>query len=115
MRRTTEDSITGGASLEFNVPAGMHCNHSWPRPFSAFPGDIGYVSGPDYGSTANWYQWRRGFYGNADYHAGSPGAFDGTDFYIQVRLKFSPSFFLGDNPNPPGKVAFIDIAGGGNQ
>jgi hypothetical protein len=107
------NGIGNGGCIQFSVPAGSHCNHSWPRPFSAFPGDVGYVSGPDYGSTSDWYKWRQGFYGHSDYHASSPGAFVGTDYYIQFRVKFSPSYF--NSGNPGGKLAYIDIAGGGNQ
>jgi hypothetical protein len=112
LQRVTTDLIGNSACLEFNVPSGSHCNHSWPRPFSAFPGDVGYVSGPEYPSNAydNWYKWRNGFYAHSSYHT-TPN-FVGTDFYIQFRLKFSSNFF---NGNPSGKLAYIDIAGGGDQ
>lgn len=113
LQHSTADGIGSGACVEFNVPAGAHCNHSWLRPFSAFPGDIGYAGGPSYGSSSDWYKWRQGFYGHRDYHASSPGAFVGTDFYLQMRLKFSRSYF--SSKNPPGKLFYIDIAGGGNQ
>lgn len=111
MTRDTSDGIGKGASLLFSVPAGSHCNHAWPRPFSALPGDVGYVSGPDYTNVNNWYQWRYGMYGNQAYHDTQPN-FVGTDFYIQFRVKMSSSFF---GSNPPGKLCFIDIAGGGDQ
>lgn len=111
MTRDTSDGIGKGASLLFSVPAGSHCNHSWPRPFSALPGDVGYISGPDYTNVNNWYQWRYGMYGNQAYHDTQPN-FVGTDFYIQFRVKMSSGFF---GSNPPGKLCFIDIAGGGDQ
>ena len=111
MTRDTSEGIGKGCSLLFSVPAGSHCNHSWPRPFSALPGDVGYVSGPDYTNVANWYQWRYGVYGNIAYHSSQPN-FVGTDFFIQFRVKMSSSFF---GTNPPGKLCFIDIAGGGDQ
>jgi hypothetical protein len=119
-RLNPSDGIMGNGCLEFYTPAGQHCNTQWCRPFNPFPGDQGYQSGnpgmPNQPANWNnaWSSWRYGLYGNQDYHDGSANWL-GTDFYIQFRYKVSASAFSDPlNPNL-GKLAFVDLCGGGDQ
>jgi hypothetical protein len=46
-----------------------------------------------------------GHFGHSSYHAGSPGQFVGTDYYVQYRVKFHPNRF---NPEEPiGKMLML--------
>lgn len=125
-RHITSDYITGSGCLELYTPANAHNNMVWARPFSAFPGDVGYTSGPAYPSDypTNWFKYRRGCYGHPDYWVDNPSAndyggisWDGHDFYMQFRTKISASCFDAANQaiQLTGKFALIDICSGSNQ
>ncbi len=118
--KSTDGIVPGSGCIEFNIPAGVHSRSHWHRFFSTFPGDKGYVAGSSASSTniptpQLWYQWRKGFYAHQDYHTDTN--FVGTDFYIQYRVKFSSTAYgtFNGQSQPSGKLAFIDIAGGGDQ
>jgi hypothetical protein len=105
-RHITSDGITGTGCMEIVVPTGGTSQSGWWRPFSALPGDIGYVSGPAWTPSTKkdmTQAWNRGFYGHQDYH--SMGQYDGTDFYIQYRGKFQGTRFTAGNPD--GKFAYV--------
>jgi hypothetical protein len=129
------DGFAGGGSLSLNVPTGGLSNPAWIRPYSALvAGDNGRsVADPAAGGALTRRKWnhsygydqpwnfRTGFYGHQDYHTqyatwqGQSDVWDGTDFYIQFRVKFSASRWQGGiwngnegSGNPPGKLVFID-------
>lgn len=104
-RYRSDDGITGGC-LETFRPAGNTEPPEWWRPFSPLvgtgngrgvndPGASGTIAAQAYAPTDGGNQiqnWgNRGFYGNAAYHSAYPGAFDGTDYWMQVRVKISAS------------------------
>ena len=102
VRRLTNDGITGSC-LEIFRPAGSSDGAVWWRPFS--PLDTGNGK-PENDPAANdslsvlpWTpsqggsemeRWQPGYYGHANYHAGHPGRFDGTEYYFQCRVKMDP-------------------------
>jgi hypothetical protein len=131
VKHITSDGITGGGCLEINVPTGGIANGGWWRPMSAIrAGDNGKATADlaDGGSlpARAWnatrrsenYDWRGGYYGHIDYHRqfstwqGRSNLWDGTEFYLQFRVKQSASRWLPRSPqNPYGKLMFIDITG----
>jgi hypothetical protein len=121
-RWVSGDGFAGGGCMELNIPTGGTCNSGWWRPFSPLngagngrgandPGANGSVPVKTYNpNDRNQYNWQLGYYGHNDYRTSS---FDGTDFYIQTRVKFSSGR---SNPgNPPGKLIYIDVPAGGDQ
>jgi hypothetical protein len=129
----TTDGILGGGCLKERVPAGQRQNNAWERPFSAFPGDRGYVGSDvrEYKTiltqdcSNNTYYYRRGLYGHTDYAASTKNASAPTtqwewkthsgSLYIQFRCKISASYFsqsLVANEGR-GKFLYIDLTGGG--
>jgi hypothetical protein len=120
-----------GSALEYLTPPKSVMYHAWSRPFSAVPGDRGWVDDGrlDYlkWRAASQYNqpnvWRQGLYGKSTYHSKNRPAggtttdwrWDGTDFYLQARVKISASAWdpLNLAKIPAGKLAFFDLMGGG--
>lgn len=101
-RRLATDGVTG-ACLEILRPAGTADNSHWWRPLSPIvgtgngrgandPGAAGTVAVQPYAPTQGGGQiqqyGRRGYYGHASYHSGN--VFDGTEYYLQMRVKMDP-------------------------
>jgi len=128
-RRITSDGITGTGCLEINIPTGGTCASGWWRPMSPFrkgdngkttddPGANGTITPRAWNSanTTQTYDFRGGYYGHNDYHTaswqGHTNVWDGTDFYLQFRVKMPASRWQPTAPyNPYGKLVFIDITG----
>jgi hypothetical protein len=107
VRRITTDGITGGGCLEIYHPAGEAGNSVWWRPFSPItgsgngrgvndPGANGSIAPQAYSPSDGGSQisaWgSRGFYGHPKNQTGGPSAsWDGTEYYLQVRVKISGS------------------------
>jgi hypothetical protein len=132
------DGFAGGGCVQVNVPSGSTTGDAWWRPFSALkagqPGSSGGVgnglpyndpaangtlSVNSYDSSAPSvnYNWQRGYYANAAIQTefpywpdpGNTGVYDGTDFYIQMRIKIQSTRWAAGNPS--GKLLFIDTTG----
>jgi len=118
-RRNTSDGVTGGGCLEILRPAGTRDGSHWWRPFSPLPGSgngrgvddpaaNGTLAIQPYQATdggSQVYDWgRRGYYGHASYHEGS--VFDGTSFYLQMRVKMDPRRTAAGN-SLVGKLTFL--------
>ena len=98
------EGVDGNGCLEILRPAGSdEVGSHWWRPLSPIvgtgngrgvddPGASGAIPAQAYASTdhgsqiSNWGD--RGFYGHSSYHAG--GGFDGTEYYLQLRVKMDP-------------------------
>lgn len=95
--------VGGGGCLECLRPAGTSEANDWWRPLSPIvgsgngrgiddPGAGGTITPQAYAPTsggsqiANWGE--KGYYGHISYHSG--GAFDGTEYYLQMRIKMDP-------------------------
>jgi hypothetical protein len=116
------------------ITPGVNPNASWNRPFSpirgtdngrgiddpgangtlspqAWPHHSGYVSTPQLAA------WKKGWYADASYWdhptRGTPAgfSFDGTEFYIQFRVKISANRFRAGQPD--GKLFFVSMTGTG--
>ena len=120
-RRITTDGITGGC-LEIVRPAGSAESAGWWRPFSPLDGAGNGTGTSDRAANGtltvrSWNasdpnqngSWDYGYYGHSDYHSGA--IWDGTDFYIQFRVKISGSRWTGGNSDYSGKIAFIGTTG----
>ena len=96
------DGITGGGCLSMVLTVAQQPQGAaWWRPLSPLtspgngkaqndPGANGSISAKAYdpsnaSEVQNWNQG--GFYGHPDYHAASPGQFDGHGYYLQMRYK----------------------------
>lgn len=110
IRRITTDGITGGGCMEI-WREGTADLQGWWRPFSPLKGgwpgngkaadDPGARDGrhiaprawdPTSGSpSAITPNHTVGYYGHSSYHALDPGHFDGTEYYLQVRVKVDPN------------------------
>jgi len=120
-RRITTDGIagTGGGCLEIVRHAGSGGDTSeWWRPFSPLraggngkpaddPGANGTItrktwSVSDGSSTTSG--WSGGYYGHSSYH--SSGGFDGTEFWLQARVKMDPNRAASNNPQT-GKLFYF--------
>jgi len=99
VRHNASDGITGGC-LEIFRPTGSKDGAVWWRPYSALdtgngkpepdPAANGTVPVRPWAPQQDGSQtrtWQPGYYGNAAYHPGRPGRFDGTDFFFQCRVK----------------------------
>jgi len=118
VRRITTDGITG-ACLELHRPAGSNDPSVWWRPFSPMdtgsgkpvddPGANGTITPKTWVATQGGSQIANcdtGFYGNTVYHSASPGQFDGTEFYLQMRVKVDPE--ITNQPSSPrGKMLYF--------
>lgn len=120
-RRVSSDGPTGNC-LEIYRPAGSSEVAGWWRPFSpldaastgkgaADPAANGSLTARAWDSSnpSQNGQWTYGYYGHADYHSGD--TWDGEEFYIQFRVKFSASRWTGGNASYDGKLAFIGVTG----
>ena len=121
-RRNTSDGVTGGGCLEIFRGAGSSEGAQWWRPFSpmtapgngrasADPGANGSVPVQQYQATnggSQIYDWhfgsRPGWYGHSSYHSGT--AFDGTEFFLQMRVKSDPRRTTAGN-SQVGKLLFL--------
>jgi hypothetical protein len=119
-RWVSNDGFAGGGCLEINIPGGGISRAGWIRPFSPLlaggngkaandPGDGGAITRRTWNpnTTGQAEAWVNGFYANpADFASqGGASAFDGSQFYIQFRVKVSGNRA---NPgNPSGKLVFI--------
>lgn len=122
-RRIATDGVTGGGCLEILRPAGTSdsVGHWW-RPFSPVigagngrgvndPGANGTLPAQNYvatdGGNQTW-DWiftnRPGWYGHSSYHTGT--AFDGSQFYVQLRVKQDPRRTTAGN-SQVGKLVFL--------
>ncbi|HZP86609.1 MAG TPA: hypothetical protein VFB54_07290 [Burkholderiales bacterium] len=131
----TTDGFAGGGCINILVPAGSNSDKiAWWRPLSALaspgngkaaddPGANGTLARRTWSPTNNvdaTFNFQKGYFGNAteqalngaDY-AGNTNVWDGTDFYLQFRCKFSASRFRTDQPQ--GKLLYIDILGGSGE
>jgi len=128
--------FAGGGFLRISIPTGGTSNGQWSRPMSAInAGQPGTAGGAGNGKTTNdpaaggavslhtWdssqrsmaYNWRKGYYANPAVQAKYPGwplatntgVYDGTEFYLQFRVRISASRW--HTGNPPGKLLFIDV------
>jgi hypothetical protein len=112
VRRITTDGVTGGGCMEIVRPAGSQDGSVWWRPFSPIRGGTASGNGRGFGNDdpganrtlpvqsyaatdggsqiSSWGD--RGFYGTS-----GPGPFDGTDYYLQVRVKMDPNRIAGGN------------------
>ncbi len=110
------DGVSGGGSLELYRPAGTSEQAGWWRPFSPMT-DSG-QGVPDRGAngtiqrqpwnptdrgseTTNW--GTRGVYGHTSY--AGPG-YDGTEFFLQMRVKQDPRRISGGNEDYAGGKLF---------
>jgi len=127
-RWITSDGITGNGCMEINIPTGGIARAGWWRPMSPLRSGGNGLTRDDAGANGTitpraWNQndvsqngnFRTGYYGHNDYHVqfptwqGQSNVWDGTDFYIQFRVKISAGRF--NDANPGGKLMFIDVTG----
>jgi hypothetical protein len=115
------DGIGGGGCLQINLPATSRRDNYWWRPFSPLraggngrttddPGANGTIARktwnpPQQGSTYT-ADWVGGNYAHADY-ANQEEAKDGTDFYLQVRVKLDPAWLGPITGAWSGKIMYI--------
>jgi hypothetical protein len=116
VRRIANDGIGGTGCLEIYRTAGTNDGSHWWRPFSPIvggttsgngrgsgqndPGANGSITARSYSPTDGGGQisgWDGGFYGNAAYQTQEPSAFDGTEYWLQVRVKMDPNRITGGN------------------
>jgi hypothetical protein len=121
------DGFAGGGCVQITMPTGGQSAADWWRPFSALnaggngksvadPAANGTLTRRTYDPTnVGEYNWTNGYYGHSSY--ASEDQYDGTDFYLQFRVKIAASRFAAGNPE--GKLLYLDIAGpspnGGDQ
>jgi hypothetical protein len=125
----TSDGITGGGCLEMLRTVGSvdptHGNldpSAWWRPLDPIngagngrgvddPGANGTISVKTWTPVAGGGQtlgWTGGAYGHPDYHAASPGQFDGHDYWFQARVKLDSRRALTENqPGANGKLFYF--------
>ena len=100
VRRVTSDGIAGGGCLEYIRPAGtFEPDAAWWRPWFPISGAQNGRGVDDPGNGIALRNWTPagnpnalvnapyGYYGNSSYHAAHPGQFDGTEFWLQMRVK----------------------------
>lgn len=112
VRRITDDSVDGNGSLEIVRPAGSGDGSVWWRPFSPIvggtttgngrgagnddPGASGTLAPQPYDPSDGGSQistWGdRGYYGTP-----IGAAYDGPEYYLQVRVKMDPNRIAGGN------------------
>lgn len=116
----SNDGFAGGGCMQRIRDAGTTENVSdWWRPFSPFaaPGNGRTTDDPGANNTIAVQGWAptsggsqtnnypdRGYYGNATYHTGS--VFDGTEYWLQVRVKMDPNRAASNNPEQ-GKLFYF--------
>lgn len=131
------DGFAGGGSLKITVPNGGQAGSEWHRPMSALTAasvgrpsndlavggttpvrTLNHTAGTDEG-----YNFRTGLYAPQTEQTsvgttwqGNTDIWDGLEFWLQVRIKFTASRWQGGtwngsagSGNPPGKLIFIDV------
>lgn len=121
--RWVADGFAGGGCAEVMIPAGGTNVCDWWRPMSPLsapgngrstndPGASGSLTRRTYDPTdQSAYAWGDGYYGRSEYHG--QAQFDGTEFYLQMRVKISASRF--NSGQPEGKLIYIDRGNGSDQ
>jgi hypothetical protein len=120
VRRITTDGITGGGCMEIQHPAGGQDGMHWWRPFSPFaaPGNGRTTNDPAAGGTLPLRTWnatdgglQTAQYGDGFYTHPSYGANDGSEFWLQMRVKRDPRRFTGANQGAQdiGKFIYITV------
>lgn len=120
--RNASDGITGGGCLELIHPVGSNGAPGWWRPFAPMSGTSNGrgVDDPGAGGTLDLAPWdtsnrsvneqfRRAYYANPAYigAAGfSADQFNGSEFWLQFRIKIDPKRYLPGTPNA-GKLSFL--------
>jgi hypothetical protein len=137
IRRNASDSvIPGNGCLELQYVNGIKPRHHWSRLFGCQPGDLGYASGDvllpsswDTMSTRtrDFNHFRGGLYGHTSYHSDTPSPgipfggstwqWEGSEFYIQFRVKLDPNRFspLNAAVNKGFKLLYVELSGGSQQ
>lgn len=127
VRRNTTDGITGGGCLEIQLPPDRKLNSQWIRQFSPLRGSdngrgiddpaaggsiarqawnpVQGTGGPQSGSIEGW---SRGNYAHPDY-ASQDDPKDGSEFYLQFRVKLQPEFLTAtqQDGNFGGKLIYL--------
>ncbi|MEM7763811.1 MAG: hypothetical protein AAF290_06990 [Pseudomonadota bacterium] len=120
--RNTSDGITGGGCLELIHPVGSGGAPGWWRPFGPMSGASNGrgENDPAAAGTMNLEAWdpsnrgvneayRRSYYAHPSY-IGADGwdndRFDGSEFYLQFRIKIDPNRFRAGTPSA-GKQSFL--------
>lgn len=126
-RRVPDDGVDGTGCLEIIRQAGSSEGGQWWRPFSPIvggtttgngrgvgqndPGANGTLPAQAYTATnggsqiSAWQnQSRPGWYGHSSYHSGTQ--FDGTEFFVQMRIKMDPRRTTPGN-SQVGKLIFL--------
>jgi hypothetical protein len=138
----SSDGFAGGGCLEITVPSGGIASGGWWRPMAAIAAGVNSngkaTDDPACNGTVKLRPWnaavagtnfnfRQGYYANPSVVAANPtwqgtsDPFDGTEFYLQFRVKTQDTRWQGyngpasapseSNRNPPGKLMFIDVTG----
>jgi len=127
----SSDGFAGGGCLEIQVPVGGNSDGGkWWRPFSALPANNNGKTTADLAASGTtqvraWtpsngtdvgFSYQKGYWGHANEqaltgtsYAGNTNVWDGTDFWVQCRVKISASRF--NTSNPQGKLIYLDILG----
>ncbi|MDH4071869.1 MAG: hypothetical protein OEV41_02050 [Gammaproteobacteria bacterium] len=128
VRRITSDGVSGGGCLEMIRRAGSaECASGWWRPFAPLtapgngrstndPAANGTLSVRPYAPTSGGSEInnfgspnssRKGVYGHSSYGGPAQG-YDGTEFYLQMRVKMDPNRIAGANAdNSVGKLLYL--------
>ncbi len=120
--RNTSDGITGGGCLELIYPVGSSAAPGWWRPFAPFSGSSNGkgTDDPAANGTLDLPPWdptdrgvnegfRRAYYANPAYIGASGFSrdrFNGSEFWLQFRIKVDPNRFLAGTPSM-GKLSFL--------
>ena len=119
-RHIVTDGITGGC-LEILREAGTTDTSGWWRPFSpllgGWPGNGKPTADPGANGTIAPRPWNPlntnelsrhayGFYMNPAYFSRFPGAYDGSGWYLQMRVKIDPNRALAGQPSG-GKITYF--------
>jgi hypothetical protein len=124
------DGITGDHCLEMTIPTGGVSVGGWWRPFSRIAAGKNGLPYDDLGAggtvplRSDWYytagvndstpasKWQGGIYSHPDYWGHSnlnpalgSNMFDGSDFYLQFRVKIQSTRWTSGNPD--GKLCFV--------
>lgn len=125
--RITTDGITGGGCLQIQLPANEKLRAQWWRPFSPLrspgngrstddPAARGSIPlktwAPPQGGSVYTASWKGGNYAHIDYHNPNVGdgaweEKDGTDFWVQLRIKLDPRFTQNPSGNLGGKLLYF--------
>jgi hypothetical protein len=122
MRWVSTDGFDGGGCMERIRPVGTSESHpDWWRPLAPFeaPGNGRATDDPAANGTLTLQTWaptqggsqtanfETAYYGHENYHAAYPGAFDGTEFWLQVRVKIDPNRAVEANDFNGGKIFYF--------